>query len=165
MTTCYYLHNLAWWLIILLPMQKLRPTKEIVSPTQIHEYQSKVGLIRYAATCTRPDIAYTYGVLSRFLVNPSTTYISATNQVITYLYNTRFLVLDYGGSLIQASKVFLTTADAIFTNAHNQKSTGGFLCLLYRGLINWRSWKQRIISLLTTEVEYILIIKATKLLY
>jgi hypothetical protein len=164
-TARYHLNDLARWPTTPLPLQKLRPNEEIASPSQIHEYQSKVGSIGYAATCTRPDIAYAHGVLSRFLVNPSTTYIGAANQVIAYLYNTRFLALEYGGSIIQASKVFLTAADAAFADAHDRKSTGGFLCLLYGGPIDWRSWKQRVVSLLTTKAEYISMIKATKLLY
>jgi hypothetical protein len=32
-TARYYLNNLAWWLIIPLPTQKLVPNKEIVSPS------------------------------------------------------------------------------------------------------------------------------------
>jgi hypothetical protein len=43
--------------------------------------------------------------------------------------------------------------------------TGGFICLLYGGPIDWRSWKQRIVSLSTTEAEYISMIEATKSLY
>jgi hypothetical protein len=164
-TARYHLNDLARWLITPLPLQKLCPNEEIASPSQIHEYQSKVGSIGYAATCTRPDIAYAHGILSQFLVNPSTTHIGAANQVIAYLYNTRFLALEYRGSSIQASKVFLTAADAAFANAHDRKSTGGFLCLLYGGPIDWRSWKQRVVSLLTTKAEYISIIEATKLLY
>jgi hypothetical protein len=132
----YHLNDLARWLLTPLPVQKLVPNKEIASPRQIHEYQSKVGLIGYASTCTWPDIAYAHGVLSRFLVNLSTSYIGAANQAIAYLYNTRFLALEYGGSYIQASKVFFTAMDTAFADAHDRKSTGGFLCLLYRGPIN-----------------------------
>jgi hypothetical protein len=61
--------------------------------------------------------------------------------------------------------VFLTAADAAFADAHDQKSTGGFLCLLYGGPIDWRSWKQHVVSLSTTKAEYISMIKATKSLY
>ena len=34
-------------------------------------YASAVGSLMYAMVCTRPDIAYTVGVVSRFLSNPS----------------------------------------------------------------------------------------------
>jgi hypothetical protein len=35
------------------------------------------------------------------------------------------LALEYGGSLIQASKVFLTTTNATFANAHDQRALEG----------------------------------------
>lgn len=33
-------------------------------------YQSAVGSLMYAMVCTRPDIAYAVGVVSRFMTNP-----------------------------------------------------------------------------------------------
>jgi ATP-binding cassette subfamily B (MDR/TAP) protein 1 len=33
-------------------------------------YQSVVGSLMYAMVCTRPDIAYAAGVVSRFIKNP-----------------------------------------------------------------------------------------------
>ena len=35
------------------------------------EYASIIGSLRYATNCTRPDIAYAVGVLSRFTSKPS----------------------------------------------------------------------------------------------
>ena len=34
-------------------------------------YSSAVGSLMYTMVCTRPDIAYAIGVVSRFMVNPS----------------------------------------------------------------------------------------------
>jgi hypothetical protein len=59
----------------------------------------------------------------------------------------------------------MTASDAAFADNHDMKSTGGYLCLLYGGLIKWKLWKQRTVLMLTTKVEYISAIKATKLLY
>ena len=33
-------------------------------------YQSDVGCLMYAMVCTRPDLAYAVGVVSRFMSNP-----------------------------------------------------------------------------------------------
>ena len=35
------------------------------------DYASIIGSLRYATDCTRPDIAYVVGVLSRFTSKPS----------------------------------------------------------------------------------------------
>ena len=41
------------------------------------EYASIIGSLRYAINCTRPNIAYAIGVLSRFTSKPSRDYRQA----------------------------------------------------------------------------------------
>jgi hypothetical protein len=48
----------------------LSKNKDIATPSQIFEYQQKVGLLLYAAIITRPDIAFTTAKLLEFVQNP-----------------------------------------------------------------------------------------------
>ncbi|KAG6404541.1 hypothetical protein SASPL_136790 [Salvia splendens] len=61
---------------------------EKVDPTL---YKSLVGSLRYL-TCTRPDILYATGLVSRYMENPTTTHFKAAKRILRYLRGT----IDYG---------------------------------------------------------------------
>ena len=48
-------------------------------------YQQLVGAILYASTQTRPDVAYTTGMLSRALNRPTPALLEAAERVLIYL--------------------------------------------------------------------------------
>ena len=54
-------------------------------------YQSIIGGLMYAATATRPDIAYVVGMLSKFNASPSEAHLTAAKRVICYLKGTASL--------------------------------------------------------------------------
>jgi hypothetical protein len=51
-------------------------------------YASLVGSLIFAMVCTRPDIAYSVGVLSRFMANPGKAHWEAAKWVLRYLRGT-----------------------------------------------------------------------------
>ena len=51
-------------------------------------------------------------------------------------------------------------AHAAFANADNHKLTTGYVLLAARGAIMWKSKKQTVITISSTEVEYIALSKA-----
>ena len=51
-------------------------------------YASLVGSLIFAMVCTRPDIAYSVGVLSRFIANPSKAHWEVAKWVLCYLRGT-----------------------------------------------------------------------------
>ena len=59
------------------------------------DYASIIGSLRYATDCTRPDIAYVVGVLSRFTIKPSRDHWLAIEQVMRYLVGTKSYGLFY----------------------------------------------------------------------
>ena len=59
------------------------------------EYASIIGSLRYAINCTRPNIAYAIGVLSRFTSKPSRDYRQAIEWVMKYLSGTKSFGLFY----------------------------------------------------------------------
>ena len=59
------------------------------------DYACIIGSLRYATDCTRPDIAYAVGVLSRFTNKPSRDYWLAIERVIRYLIGTKSYGLLY----------------------------------------------------------------------
>ena len=54
-------------------------------------FKSLVGSLRYL-TCTRPDILYVVGVVSRFMETSTSTHMKVAKMILHYLKGT----LDYG---------------------------------------------------------------------
>lgn len=51
------------------------------------EYKSLVGSLRYLVH-TRPDIAYSVGIVSRFMERPTTMHLNAVKKIFRYLKGT-----------------------------------------------------------------------------
>jgi hypothetical protein len=83
----------------------LKLTKEMCSKTQEEiqymsrvPYSSAVGSLMYAMVCTRIDIAYAVGVVSRYMNNPSKEHWEVLKWIIRYLRGTTTHALCFGGS-------------------------------------------------------------------
>ena len=48
-------------------------------------YASTVGSLMYAMLCTKPDICFAVGVMSRYQSNPSMKHWTTINHVLKYL--------------------------------------------------------------------------------
>ena len=59
------------------------------------DYASINGSLHYATDCTRPDIAYAVGVLSKFTSKPSRDHWLAIELVMRYLIGTKSYGLFY----------------------------------------------------------------------
>jgi len=60
-------------------------------------YASAVGSLMYAMLCTRPDICFAVGLVSRYQSNPGPTHWQAVKRIMRYLRGTTDLVLCYQG--------------------------------------------------------------------
>ncbi|GKA28136.1 zinc finger, CCHC-type containing protein [Tanacetum coccineum] len=61
------------------------------------EYSRVIGCLMYAMTCTRPDIAFKVGKLSRYTINPGTQHWQEIQRVSKYLKKTMDYRLTYIG--------------------------------------------------------------------
>jgi hypothetical protein len=52
-------------------------------------YRQVIGSLMYIMTCTRPDIAYVTGLLSRYQLNPCEAHFEAAKCVLKYLMSTK----------------------------------------------------------------------------
>jgi len=71
-------------------------------PADVKKYQSLVGALLYAATNTRPDIAYSVGMLCRAMSKPTPELMSDALRVLGYLYRSRELGLRYKADALPA---------------------------------------------------------------
>ncbi|KAJ9556708.1 hypothetical protein OSB04_011322 [Centaurea solstitialis] len=124
-------------------------------------YASAIGSIMYAMLCTRPDVAYSVSVTSRYQQNPGEPHWVAVKNILKYLRRTKDMFLVFGGSEDEISVTGYS--DASFqTDRDDFRSQSGYVFTLNRGAISWKSSKQDTIADSTTEVEYIAASDAAK---
>jgi len=119
-------------------------------------YSQAVGALMYLAIATRPDIAYSVGVLARFNKNPGMQHWKAVKHLFRYLKGTLDYTLTYSASSPPSSELFSTYSDADHGgNPDNGRSTSGYIVKMGNGAISWSSRLQGFVALSTTEAEYV----------
>ena len=91
-------------------------------------YASAVGSLMYAMICTRPDICYAVGLVSRYKSNPGQKHWMAVKRILRYLKGTSDYMLCY-----QRKKYLrlISYSDADWGGDIDQsKSTSGYAFLL-----------------------------------
>ncbi|WKA05324.1 hypothetical protein VitviT2T_023298 [Vitis vinifera] len=115
-------------------------------------YASAVGSLMYAMLCTRPDICFAVGVVSRYQSNPGLDHWVAVKHILKYLRRTRNYMLVYSGREL----IPIEYTDSDFqSDRDSRKSTSGAVFTLGGGAIKWRSVKQTCVADSTMEAEYV----------
>ncbi|XP_074373465.1 secreted RxLR effector protein 161-like [Apium graveolens] len=122
-------------------------------------YVSAYGSLMYAMLCTRPDICFVVGMVSRYQSNPRHEYWSTVKIILKYLHRTKEYMLVYKSSDLLP----LGYTDSDFqTDKNKRKSTSGCVFTLGGGAVIWRSVKQKCITDSTMETEYVAASEAVK---
>jgi hypothetical protein len=121
-------------------------------------YHEAVGSLMYASLGTRPDISFAVQTLSRFAKNPGLAHWEAVKRVFRYLKGTRELWLSYGGRKVDLEGY----ADADGSMMEDRRAISGYAFIVHGGAVSWSAKRQEIVSLSTTESEYIAATYATK---
>jgi hypothetical protein len=134
------------------------------TPQAIRSYQSAVGSIMFAMLCTRPDIAFSVAILSKFAQNPTSLHEAGVQRVLRYLYGTTARGITYTGTTAISEEPQLTGyCDSDWAaDRDDRKSITGYAFLLCEGAISWSSKKQKTPSLSTVEAEYMAATAAAK---
>ncbi|GJR40662.1 hypothetical protein Tco_1216346 [Tanacetum coccineum] len=151
------------------PMSTPMDTSEKLKPNNGQalsqlEYSRMIGYLMYVMTCTRPDIAFVVGKLSRYTSNLSTQHWQAVQRVLKYLKNT----MDYSLSYTRYLSILEGYTDASWiNNMEDSSSTSGWVFLLggatlaksYSQMYNGKS---RHLDQLTKGLARDLVIKSAK---
>lgn len=115
-------------------------------------YRAIVGSVMYAATITRPDLAYPAGLLARFMSKWSKEHYRAAKHLLRYLKGTADYALTFDASTCERTLQGYVDADwgGCLTS---RRSTTGFANLLFGGLVAWKSRRQPTVALSTMEAE------------
>ncbi|KAK2437950.1 hypothetical protein QL285_022782 [Trifolium repens] len=115
-------------------------------------FKSLVGSLRYL-TCTRPDILYTVGVVSRYMEHPTTTHLKAAKRILRYIKGTTNLGLYY--SVSDDYKLVGYSDSDWGGDVDDRKCPSGYVFYIGNTAFTWMSKKQPIVTLSTCEAEYV----------
>lgn len=115
-------------------------------------FKQMVGCLMYL-TATRPDMMFAVSLLSRYMENPTDLHSQQAKRVLRYLQGTvgHGIFYRHGGS----DGIIAYTDSDYAGDLDDRKSTSGYVFLLSSGAVSWSSKKQPIVSLSTTEAEFI----------
>ena len=109
--------------------------------------------------CTRPDIYFAMGMVSRYQFNFGEEQWIAVNRILKYLRRTRDYMLVYQDESLEPIRY---TNSEFYSDPESRKPTSGYVFTLGGGDISWRSVKQSSIVDSTMEAEYIAASKVAK---
>jgi Reverse transcriptase (RNA-dependent DNA polymerase) len=121
-----------------------------------------LGSLQFISNSTRPDISYAVNRLAAYTANPGLQHHGAIKWILRYLAGTKTLGITYRKSqdVTEANNLFHGYADAAYANADDLKSTTGYVFLAGGGAVTWKSKKQTVIALSSTEAEYVALSEA-----
>ena len=112
----------------------------------------------YLAVGSQPDIAFVVSTLAQFTENPGLPHWEALKRVYRYLIGTKSWSLTYDTQ----TKSLVGYADADGASQEHRHAITGYVFLIDGGAISWSSRKQELVTLSTTEAEYVASTHAAK---
>lgn len=116
------------------------------------EYKQMVGSLTYL-TVTRLDLMYVVCLASRFMDNPTELHSQVVKRVFRYVKGTVNLGIFYKRR--GDGRLLAYTNNDYVGDVNDRKSTSGFVFSMSGRAVSWSSKKQPIVTLSTTEAEYI----------
>ncbi|KAH9735190.1 hypothetical protein KPL71_017659 [Citrus sinensis] len=125
------------------------PAGRIVDSTL---YKQIVGSLMYL-TATRPDIMHAVSSISRYMERPKEDHLLAVKRILRYLRGTA----EFGLFYKKGKKSYLYGfADSDYAgDLDDRRSTSGYVFMFGSAAISWSSKKQPIVTLSTTEAEFV----------
>jgi len=148
------------------PLEPSVPLLKSQSPTALTSiarmknvpYREAVGSLMYASMGTRPDITFATSTVAQFLENPGWEHWEAVKRIFRYLKGTKDLKLVYGGEV----KDLVGFVDADGASQDHRRAISGYVFMVDGGAVSWSSKKQELVTLSTTEAEYVAATHAAK---
>lgn len=119
-----------------------------------YPYREAVESLLYLTNKTRPDISYAVNFCSRRMENPTNQDVVNIKRIFRYLVNKKCNGICFKKD--SDCEKLIAYCDSDFAgDTETRKSTTGYIIFFCDGPISWCSRKQPIVSLSSTEAEYI----------
>jgi hypothetical protein len=141
------------------PNIKLVPNPDGNKGNRSNSFARLLGELQFLANSTWPDISFAVNRLATYTANPSLQHVTALKRILRYLAGTKNRgIITYSKTPNNTNRninIVYGFADAAFANHDDHKSTSGYIFLVAGGAITWKSKKQMMIALSSTEAEYV----------
>ena len=126
-------------------------------PAAHRRYRGIVGSLGYLVNMTRPDLAWAYSELSKYVQFPGKPHMLAAEHVLRYLRGTYNKYILYSRDVPRTLRNVLWGAvDSDWAgDTDTRRSHTGYVLMLNGGAISWKSRRQDSVSLSTSEAEYV----------
>lgn len=115
-------------------------------------YKQMVGSLMYL-TATRPDLMFIVSLISRYMERPTEFHLLAAKRALRYVKGTVSFGMFYPN---RGREELIGYMDSDYAgDQDDRKSTSGYVFLMNSGAISWSSKKQPIVTVSTTEAEFI----------
>lgn len=142
------------------PHSILYPVNEDECVIKNVPYREAVGSLMFLAVVSRPDIAYAVNNVSKFLSKHNKEHWQAVKRIFAYLVGTKNVGIKYRGT---ENIKLVGYSDSDFANdIETRRSTTGYMFELAEGPVTWSSQRQKLVTLSTTEAEYVTASQACK---
>ena len=127
----------------------LKNDEKEVDPTL---FKQIVGSLRYLCH-TRPDIAYGVGLISRYMVKPTTSHLVAAKRIMRYVKGTSSYDIQYSKN--QSGELIGYSDYDWSGDKDDKKSIVAYVFMIGNAAFSWSSKKESIVALSSCEADYI----------
>ncbi|XP_045792016.1 secreted RxLR effector protein 161-like [Trifolium pratense] len=113
-----------------------------------------VGCLMYLLA-TRPDLAYFVCLVARYMDRPTELHFAALKRILRYLKGTLTDGIMYQSKAGKSLELVGWSDSDYAGDLNDRKSTFGYVFMLGLVAISWSSKKQAIVTMSTTEAEYV----------
>ena len=135
----------------IIPGFKISKDEDGISVNDTH-YKQLVGSLMYL-TATRPDMMFVTCLISRYMGRPTNLHLQVAKRALRYLKGTMNYGIHYKKK--GSGKLLAYTDSDYAGDIEDRKSTSGYVFLMNSGAVSWCSKKQPIVTLSTTEAEFV----------
>ena len=123
------------------------------------QYRSAVGGLLHLARWTRPDIAFSVSYVARFSSAPTTYSWKLVCRILRYLQGTCNLGLQFSPT----TDPLVAYTDSDFANdCMDRKSVTGYIVMVGKNCLSWKSCKQELVATSTLYSEYVALFTASQ---
>jgi Reverse transcriptase (RNA-dependent DNA polymerase) len=141
---------------ILAPHSRL--SKEDCDPSPARDfhlrYRAIVGSLGYLVNMTRPDLAFAYSELSKYVQHPGLPHMQAAEHALRYLRGTFDKSLKFSRDTPLVDTVWGWVDSDWAGDTDTRRSHAAYILMLNGGPISWKSRRQDSVALSTSEAEY-----------
>src|SRR6266540_4409061 len=114
-------------------------------------YREAVGSLMYTAMGTQPDVAFATSTVAQYMDNPGWEHWEAVKRIFRYLKGMKDMKLVYGDR--KTNLEGFVNADG--ASQDHRRAISGYVFMVDGGAMSWSSKKQELVTLSTTEAEYV----------